>query len=404
MLDKILKIVLFGRFFLISFFAVILILMNIYSYPIPYFLLFFLLFISGLINLNFMFKKPSQIKNIHLFYQANVDLIWIGLFFFFAGGYKNPLIFLMLIPMVSAALTLYKKYLIIYSIESIITFFLVCFYTQPISHLSMNYFGGFSGNLNLWGVLIAYLIITSLIVWYFFWIMQLNRESDEEFSKAKELLLKKDKNIHMTSFAATTAHQLGTPMATIAMKYEELRRMVTSEKAKDALEVIKSQLFKCKDIIKSINNYNFSKSNKNIQLSYFVKMLKDFYSQSMNSIKINFNYESKQNVKIKYDDMLFHSIIHIIDNAIHDSKSMVRVSLFLDNQNLVLEIQNDGKKFKKNILDDKPKSKKDFGMGMGLYLSKIIIERYEGSLDVHYVNKTNVVKVCLPQKSVIYNK
>ena len=251
---------------------------------------------------------------------------WI--IFFFAGGYKNPLIFLMLIPMVSAALTLYKKYLIIYSIESIITFSLVCFYTQPISHLSMNYFGGFSGNLNLWGVLIAYFIITSLIVWYFFWIMQLNRESDEEFSKAKELLLK-DKNIHITSFAATTAHQLGTPMATIAMKYEELSRMVTSEKAKDALEVIKSQLFKCKDIIKSINNYNFQKSNKNIQLSSFVKMLKDFYSQSMNSIKINFNYESKQNVKIKYDDMLFHSIIHIIDNAIHDSKAWLKLVYFL---------------------------------------------------------------------------
>jgi len=39
-----------------------------------------------------------------------------------------------------------------------------------------------------------------------------------------------------------------------------------------------------------------------------------------------------------------------------------------------------------------------------LYLSKIIIERYEGSIDIHYVNNTNVVKVYLPQKSVIYSK
>jgi len=218
------------------------------------------------------------------------------------------------------------------------------------------------------------------------------------------LLLKKDKNIHMATFAATTAHQLGTPMATIAMKYDELNRMVSSKKAKDALEVIKSQLFKCKDIIRSINNFNLSKSDKNIQLSSFVRMLKDFYSQAITSVNINFNYKSSLRIKIKYDDMLFHSIIHIIDNAIHDSKSMVKVSLFFDNQNLVLEIQNDGKKFKKNILDDKPKSKKDFGMGMGLYLSKIIIERYEGSIDIHYVNNTNVVKVYLPQKSVIYSK
>ena len=46
-----------------------------------------------------------------------------------------------------------------------------------------------------------------------------------DFSKmlqqAKEVLLKKDKNILLTTFAATTAHQLGTPLATISMKSSE---------------------------------------------------------------------------------------------------------------------------------------------------------------------------------------
>jgi sensor histidine kinase regulating citrate/malate metabolism len=43
-------------------------------------------------------------------------------------------------------------------------------------------------------------------------------------------------------------------------------------------------------------------------------------------------------------------------------------------------------------------------MGMGLYLSKIIIERYQGSIDIDYANNTNYVKVFLPKKSIIFSK
>jgi len=400
MLDKILRVVLVGRFFLISFFAVILILLNKFSYSIPYSILFSLLSLSCLINLNFMFKKSSQIKNIHLFYQANIDLIWIGLFFFFSGGYNSPLIFLMLIPMVLAALTLYKKYLIIYSIESIITFILICIYTHPISHLSMNYYGGPSGNLKFWGILISFILISIVIVFNLFWIIKLNRNNEKEFSQAKEVLLKKDKNILLTTFAATTAHRLGTPLAIIAMKYEELIKIIKNKNAEMALNEIKAQIFKCKDIIKSINNFDTSIKYKKLSLDKFLKIIQDHYLQFPMSKQLNFNSNIETKLIMKYDDMLFHSITHIIDNAVQNSLSIVEITVALNNEQLIFQISNDGKKLNRKIFESKPISEKDFGMGMGIYLSKIIIERYFGEIQFNFKNKKNIINIFIPTKTI----
>jgi two-component system sensor histidine kinase RegB len=267
MFKDILKLVLLGRFFLIFFFLLLLFILKIYSYPAPFYSLFFLLFISGLFNFNYFFRKKFTNYDKYFFLQLNLDLTWISLFFYFLGGYHNPLIFLMLLPLVSAALILNKRYLTIYFVEYIIIFILICFNSKPLSHLLMNYYGGISGNLYLWGVLISFLIVSLVIVFNLFWIIKLNKINEKEFSQAKEVLLKKDKNILLTTFAATTAHQLGTPLAIIAMKYEELKKFIKDKNAEMALNEIKAQIFKCKDIIKSINNFETSIKYKKLSLN-----------------------------------------------------------------------------------------------------------------------------------------
>ena len=400
MFKDILKLVLLGRFFLIFFFMLLLFILKIYSYPAPFYSLFFLLFISGLFNFNYFFRKKFTNYDKYFFLQLNLDLTWISLFFYFLGGYHNPLIFLMLLPLVSAALILNKRYLTIYFVEYIIIFILICFNSKPLSHLLMNYYGGISGNLYLWGVLISFLIVSLVIVFNLFWIIKLNKINEKEFSQAKEVLLKKDKNILLTTFAATTAHQLGTPLAIIAMKYEELKKFIKDKNAEMALNEIKAQIFKCKEIIKSINNFETSIKYKKLSLNNFLKLIQDHYLQIPISKQLIFNSNIKTKFMMKYDDMLFHSITHIIDNAVQNSLSKVHMSVILNKEHLIFQISNDGKKLNRKILESKPISEKDFGMGMGIYLSKIIIERYYGEIQFNFKNKQNIINILIPTKTI----
>ena len=103
---------------------------------------------------------------------------------------------------------------------------------------------------------------------------------------------------------------------------------------------------------------------------------------------------------MKYDDMLFHSITHIIDNAVQSSLSKVHMSVILNKEHLIFQISNDGKKLNRKILESKPISEKDFGMGMGIYLSKIIIERYYGEIQFNFKNKQNIINILIPTKTI----
>lgn len=385
-----------GRLFLILLFLTIIFFLKIYSYSIPFSLLFCLLTISAFLNLYQLKRKVDLTDSIKILLQLNLDLLWMSLFLFFSGGYRNPLIFIMLIPIIFGSLSLSKNYLIVFILESVIAFFLVCFYSKPISHMSLNNFGGLLGNIEFMGILISYVLILLFLSSFMYHLVKFKEQSEHEYANAREMLLKKEKNILITTFAATTAHRLGTPMATIAMKYEELKKIITSSKAKHALEIIKTEIFRCKEIIQSINNFNDIKKNERIYFYDFFNLFKKHYSQLPTSIRIDFNCESKKKIKIKTDEMLFYAVSHIIDNAIQNSKSFVSSFFYIEGNFFLIEISNDGKRLSKDVLLQKPKSEKEFGMGIGLYLSRIILERYNAAIKIIYKTKTNIVQVKFP--------
>ena len=120
---------------------------------------------------------------------------------------------------------------------------------------------------------------------------------------------------------------------------------------------------KITDLIK----INFEKFNKNKKLN----------------IKKNFNeYEPE----ILYRDEIFYALGNIIQNAIDYSKNNVITEIIYSTSIVKIIIMDDGNGFSKDILDKLGEpyiSKNSQGMGLGIFITKNLIENMGGNLNFY---------------------
>ena len=115
-------------------------------------------------------------------------------------------------------------------------------------------------------------------------------------------------------------------------------------------------------------------------------------------IKINFekfNKDKKLNIKnelnidepeIIYKDEIMYALSNIIQNAIFYSEKIVTAKLKYSKKNLKIIISDDGNGFSKDIIDKLGEpyiSKNNQGMGLGIFITKNLIENMGGDLDFY---------------------
>ena len=123
-------------------------------------------------------------------------------------------------------------------------------------------------------------------------------------------------------------------------------------------------------------------------------------------VKINFekfNKDKKLDIKticvsnepeIIYKDEIMYALGNIIQNAVVHSKKTVTAKLNYSSTNVQIIITDDGNGFSKDILDKLGEpyiSKNTEGMGLGIFISKNLIENMGGKLNLYNSKEENAV-------------
>ena len=154
---------------------------------------------------------------------------------------------------------------------------------------------------------------------------------------------------------------------------------------KKEIDLLKSQANRCKNILLTL-----SKNPENLKDSFFNKtkisnlISLNFDKFNDKKMKLELNYKSNDNEpSIIYKDELDYGIGNIIQNAIQHSKLKMIVNLSWNSNNIFIEIIDDGKGFRNEVLDQIGKpyiSKNKNGMGLGIFIAKNLIENIGGSI------------------------
>src|SRR4029079_12338142 len=179
------------------------------------------------------------------------DILQLAALLYLTGGIENPFVFLLVAPVtVSAATQPPRNTIALGVLGAAATTFLV-FFHRPLPWYPP---GGFDlptlYDLGVLASVLAGMLFLALYAW------RLAKESRQmaDALAATEMVLAREQQLHaLDGLAAAAAHELGTPLSTIAVVAKELNKDAPkgSQLAED-LALLQTQAARCREILKKL--------------------------------------------------------------------------------------------------------------------------------------------------------
>ncbi len=350
-------------------------------------------------------RKSKTISNIKAFLFLLFDTFQLGFLLFLTGGIINPFSILILAPVITSASYLPALMTVILSTISIIIIILLNFYFIPLDLGEQFYLP----DIYNFGLIASLIITVIFIAIYAYLFASSSRKISNALSVSKLQILNQKKITEVGSLSAATAHELGTPLNTIFLILNDLlkeKKLIEDKNIVKDIILLKSQAERCKEILKRL-----SKNPLKIKDKFLNKV------KLTDLIKINFEKFNKDKIlnikktpvtdepEIIYKDEIMYALGNIIQNAIFHSNEVVTAKINYSDSNLKILITDDGTGFSKDIIDKLGEpyiSKNTEGMGLGIFISKNLIENMGGKL-VFYNSKDENAVVEIVFDNSIFN-
>jgi two-component system sensor histidine kinase RegB len=371
--------------------SAVMISLRLASIPLP--VLPLVLAIAGLGVLNLIawwrLHGTLQTTQLELLMQLLGDIAAFSLLFYFSGGYSNPFIWMFLLPITVAAVALRARYTWIIASLSIASYTLLMFYHRPLSHLHMHARDGVQLDIHLVGMWLGFVVSAIIVAIFIARIGQNLRDYDQTIAAVREKALESERMLALGTLATSAAHELGTPLATMAVVSTELMHDYADQPALlQQLQLLKNQVARCKEILSSITRnagHSRAEYSQGWTLREFLLEAIQRWRDTRPATELVVSLSSSlYNPRILIDRTLTQGIMNLLDNAADASAVRVLFTANWDEKILEIQIRDFGgglsTETKRQLGTPFFSSKQGAGMGLGVYLTELSLARYDGKL------------------------
>ncbi len=342
---------------------------------------------------SWMFR--SDFTDRQIFINLLIDVTELSFFFYLTGGASNPFTWFLIVPIIFSATVLAQKYTWIITFYSILSYTLLIKFFKPVS-MSMSGMAGMNHNMDhstsfgqhLVGMWLGFIVLSVLISWVISGLMKNIRRKEKLLLQANAKQAENEKLLALATLATGSAHELGTPLATINIIVKELLGDNSIEKHHKMLKIMESQIYRCKESLTQIT----ASTGTTQAISGLVVTVNELLGKVQTRIidpdsqKIQLNTNHKNDDKLHVDKTLVQALVNIVNNALESQASEVTISTEANKNKLILLIADNGEGLNRDFAS-KRTSEKEFGMGLGLFLAKTTIERFLGTIEILKTDK-----------------
>ncbi|MBI5108222.1 MAG: HAMP domain-containing histidine kinase [Rhodocyclales bacterium] len=321
-----------------------------------------------------------------LFGQLCVDLAALAVLLYLSGGAANPLISLLLIPVAVAALSLPGRLTAAVTLLAVLAYSLLTWLYLPLSIADVER----AARLHLAGMWLTFVVSATMIAWFVARMTASIRERDRHLAAAREQALRDERVVALGALAAGAAHELGTPLATIAVLVGELEHEPTLDAdARADLALMREQLALCKGIISGMAERSGAARAEQIQVQDAAAWLRGVVArwQAMRprSSAVIDVAGAGALPRLAPDPALEQALANLLNNAADADGGEIRVALDWDRGQLAIDIRDRGPGYSADVLrrgGREPLPASRGGAGIGLLLAFSAIERRGGCIEL----------------------
>ena len=372
-------------------------------------------------------KTDLPVSEMEIFSQLAIDVFAIAALLYLTGGATNPFTWIFLLPVILTAIILphtYTWYMVI--LTTTLYTFLIPYHatlTTVEPHLMHMDMAAMSPevhsmqdeeffNFHIFGMWFGFVCSAGLVAFFALELSNTIKAGERTLAEARERSLQDERIISLGTLAASAAHDMGTPLGTMAIIVHELKDDYSPEvhhELHDKIHIMQEQINRCKQALSVMS----ASAGELRAESGHITILSDYLDEVINQwrgqqpgVKLNLHIDplAPLTETILAELTLTHALINILNNAAEYTSIDKGIDLMIKpgetNQSVVIQIRDYGPGIPEELMNKigkMPIDDSNQGLGVGLLLTYSTIARLGGKIDISNApNGGAFVSIVLP--------
>jgi len=334
----------------------------------------------------FRLRLSAPVSRLELFAHLNIDVVALTALLYYTGGSTNPFAPLYLLPLTLTAASLPGLYAWAMVLITTCCYSMLLYYYVPLPDMHGSHAYGF--RIHVLGMWLGFILSAALIAGFISRMARTVRSRDKKISALREQQLRHERILALGTLAAGAAHELGTPLTTMAILLKD--QQPDHPVSTTTLNTLNQQLDRCKSILGTISAASGevrAVAGGSSRLDEHMQQLADNWLNTRTGVRANVTFNGIQPAPcIVADQTLDQALINIFNNAADASPQDVTITGSWNDNVLVLEVADRGEGLSPNIADlagGTIHSTKQDGLGLGLFLTYATLERLGGKVQLY---------------------